>query len=271
VFTALRLYLALRPGLQMARGLGSQGGSGFGAIAASVTSAMSEAFSLDFGAYAIAASAIALAVRSFRPSAWDLMLDPGAAVTAVSPKLLAVLAVGAAIVGAGAYGTSALFGTSKGDLEDAINASLAKLPAHCYSFRSMAGVTFPLEIETVGSVNPILAGLQSSGFITLQPGTAMFGRTLTLDLTAQSKAAQVWNPQTGFCLGRPQVKEVLSFTEPKLERGVERMVVRYSWDLQSRPQWLDPAHFSQIDGVSTPVETSQVLTKTNAGWTVLGG
>lgn len=150
----------------------------------------------------------------------------------------------------------------------------------CWRLNEMEGVTFPIRTDfdpMAKQSNAVLAGLRQMGYIELGKAEGsnnpygFFSRPLAvIDLTPKGKEAGVWDLQRGFCIGHKRVVEVTRFSEPAEQMGVQISQVEYKWAIKDTPSWMEPAAFSQIDGLREPVEAVAVLRKMSDGWQVVG-
>ncbi|MGH9891557.1 MAG: DNA-directed RNA polymerase subunit beta [bacterium] len=165
-------------------------------------------------------------------------------------------------------------GLSKGSLAEQIDEKLIKKKLECWSLEHMDG-GFPVTVRSgfgpgATANNPILRGLAQGGYITFSPdplGRA-FGRAYVIDLTEKGRDAEVWDPKNGFCVGQRRVHEVIRWTEPAGDDGVQMTQINYTWKLADVPDWVDPKLFPDVEGLSEPVESMTIARKTSDGWRI---
>lgn len=178
------------------------------------------------------------------------------------------------LVGAGAYGLGIGRDLSKRGLASKIDDALVKMePQNCWALQQMANVSFPLNISANAAGNAIIKGLAQGGYITVgaPAGRNMFGDSgpVSIDLTDKGKDAKVWDPSAGFCVGTRQVDEVLRWTEPADDGGVQAIRIEYTWKYGKRPSWVSDELFPTMEGMAKPAESMAVAQKTSDGWQVV--
>jgi hypothetical protein len=168
---------------------------------------------------------------------------------------------------------SALTGCSggmKGQIAKGIGEDLDKEGGLCFSLQEKKKTTWPLRVQrrsellfdTSPKLDPILAAMQAAGYITVKTE-----RSDWVDvITPTDEARKWWDDQTGFCVGKKAIAEVVEWTEPNalLGGGIE---VKYTWHLVGVPSWAKRPEFKDIKGMSKPAEGDAILQKTNKGWT----
>ncbi|WP_109479914.1 hypothetical protein [Paraburkholderia sp. C35] len=167
-------------------------------------------------------------------------------------------------------------GPSKGDLKDGLAEFFKAKPQDvCWNVENSAAVQWPIRIALQGMDKgqiAILNGVKASGVadITEAPNVTAFGTmgtVLTITLTEKGKDAKAWDPQKGFCVGTKQVKDVTEFTEPGKD-GENVTDVKFTWQLDDLPSWVDRSKFPAIVGMTEPVADETLMQKTNNGWRV---
>ena len=197
--------------------------------------------------------------------------------TPQSPRLRSRIAIAslAAFVLAACNGG----GLSKGAIEKAIEASFEDGNV-CWATKDIAATTFPIRVgfdPLAKGSNAILEGLVRSEVIQVSQeevfngrrGVAFGQQVLNIELTDAGRAADVWDKERGFCVGRKEVAEVLQWSEPGENESMQVSQVTYRWHIVDHPSWLDKAAFASIDGFTEPVEGMAVLRKMNDGWSVV--
>ncbi|MGH8614306.1 MAG: DNA-directed RNA polymerase subunit beta [Gammaproteobacteria bacterium] len=163
-------------------------------------------------------------------------------------------------------------GLSEGSLAEQIDEYLIeKNELQCWSLERMDG-GFPVSVRfgfgsQAPDKTPILRGLAQGGYITFNPDPNP-GRAYVIDLTEKGRDAEVWDPKNGFCVGRPRVHEVIRWTEPADDAGVQMTRITYTWKLADGPDWVDPKLFPDIEGMSEPVKSMAIAQKTSDGWRI---
>lgn len=165
----------------------------------------------------------------------------------------------------------------KGQIEDALNESFGG--SVCWAVEDMAKVSFPIRIgydPTATQGNAILKGLGEQRLISiaerdLSGDTYGFFSSpgLEIDLTDAGRKAGVWDAEKGFCIGDKRVVEVVRFSEPAEEGGMQVTQVEYTWEIARHPSWLDEKAFDDMPGVGEPQDGTAVLRKMDDGWRVL--
>lgn len=161
--------------------------------------------------------------------------------------------------------------SGKPSTEDAINVITDDLNAShpsdlCWAPASLAGLTFPVNVlmsEQTPRDHGILDGLNRSGLATVQmqvdpnnPSAAV----LHIDLTDKGKAAHVWDPKRGFCVGRPRVEDITSMREDPAQKGAYD--VYYTWTFDA-PSWVEREKFPKLRGMAIPAPGDATITRTS--------
>lgn len=161
-------------------------------------------------------------------------------------------------------------GGPEGDFETAINASLAE-DKECYSLRRSKSVNdFPLKVErgpfSKGELNPILAGLQKAGMIEVDTRDSRYKTVDEISLTKAGLKAEVWDEEDGFCIGTPEVKEIVRYTYGDNGQNENQAIVEFTWQYENLPSWVDREDFASIRGMTEPVEGAAQAQKSSDGW-----
>lgn len=161
---------------------------------------------------------------------------------------------------------------SKGAFEKLINASLEDRGPFCWALEDMpkdlpVRVNIPFGGKSEVEDSPIISGLVEGGYLEVETEYKNFGirsmpRADVFTLTDKGRAAGVWDQQSGFCLGRRVVHEILHWTEPV--NGMTE--VTYTWVLGKRPRWASEELFGEVEGISEPVKATKYFRKTSDGW-----
>jgi hypothetical protein len=157
-------------------------------------------------------------------------------------------------------------GGVKRDVEDAINAELAK-DTGCWSPKGGAEkVKFPFNIALgFQGIPRELFALEKAGMISVGAGQNVdilnYQKFAVIDLTEAGKKADVWSDK-GFCIGSPRVVEILRFKEE-----TDNVMADFSWERAESPDWAK-AHLDD-PGMREPVEASAVLEKYSDGYKVI--
>jgi len=157
-------------------------------------------------------------------------------------------------------------------ITDAINEKIIK-EKPCFAIQEKGVPNWPMRIQRpMGAMSekpldPILAAMQAADYLQITQATDVQGGFLpvTIDVIMPSeKAREWWNVQEGFCVGTKAVADVQEWTEPG-NSGVP-IQVQFTWHLVDVPSWANRAEFKDIPGMTTPVQGSTMLQKTNKGW-----
>jgi len=166
----------------------------------------------------------------------------------------------------------ALTGCSdKGQITDAINEKIIK-EKPCFALQEKTVPNWPMRIQRpMGAMSekpldPILAAMQAADYLQITQETQQQGFfPVTVDvITPTEKAKGWWDVQEGFCVGTKAVADVQEWTEPG-NSGVP-IQAQFTWHLVDVPSWAERAEFKDIPGMTTPVQGSTTLQKTNKGW-----
>lgn len=169
----------------------------------------------------------------------------------------------------------ALAGCGDGPNESRLSAAIDKSlegRTECMSIQGGGPVNWPMRLNRSGEqAHPILVAMQRAGYLKItseQQGRGFITRTVdVIEPTAEAKTW--WDNVKGFCVGRRGVDRVVRWTEPGAGPGTPVMAV-YQWKLKDVPKWAQRAEFSQIEGMSKPVDAETVVIKTSDGWRVGG-
>lgn len=157
----------------------------------------------------------------------------------------------------------------EGDFEDAINADLQDREK-CWNISSDRQVTFPITVKRgFGSsdrVHPILAGLEAQDLITLETVDTKFIPSDKIDLTREGQQNDIWTDGEGFCLGTPEVVEIVRFTYGDNGQNENAASVDYTYRYEDLPSWLDRDAFAEIPGMVEPEKGNAQLQKSSDGW-----
>jgi len=161
-------------------------------------------------------------------------------------------------------------GGPENDFEKAINTAFAE-KKECYSLtRQREAKDFPLRIErgimSRDEINPILTGLQKAGMIDVKTSKERYKTTDHISITDKGLKNDVWHPKEGFCIGSPEVEEIVRFTYDQNGQNKERARVELTWRLGNLPKWLDRDDFADVDGMTTAQEGGAVVQKSSDGW-----
>jgi hypothetical protein len=120
------------------------------------------------------------------------------------------------------------------------------------------------------TLDPVLAAMEAAGYLKItQTGGESFGFGgfgSPIDVVAPTdEAKKWWDVQDGFVVGRREVVDVEEWTEPGAEPA-GAIQAKYTWHLTDVPSWAKRSEFKNIPGMSTPVEETMLLVKTNKGW-----
>jgi hypothetical protein len=159
-------------------------------------------------------------------------------------------------------------GLSKGSVAKTVDAVQRSYDPTCWSVQRVpAQLPLTISLGQPPDRDPILGGLLRAGLIEAKPvRRGMFGDDWQLALTDAGRKAAVWDANKGFCVGQRALHEVVRWTEPAQERGTTYTRVTYTWKLADLPKWVKPELFAEVEGMSTPVESSLALIKTSDGW-----
>lgn len=169
---------------------------------------------------------------------------------------------------------SACGGFGKSQITSALNESFAD-DGVCWSLRDMDKATFPIRTLSADSGRPdkILQGLSDTGFIEIGEGREPMGFSsvpvMVISLTEKGLKAGVWDRKKGFCVGNKRVVEVMRFSEPSEQMGMRVSQVEYKWAIKDTPSWIETDAFSEVEGMSDPVDGVAVLQEMSDGWQVV--
>lgn len=167
---------------------------------------------------------------------------------------------------------------SEADARSAINAAYREVPqAGCWLPAEHATLTFPVHVMLRDqSMNDlaILNGLNRSGLATVateeDPSRPADMGTLRLkiDLTDKGRAANVWDPKRGFCVGTPVVKDIVSINSD--DKGFDQYTydVTYTWSYDT-PEWVNRNDFPKLNGMAAPVAAWAPVMKWSKTWHVI--
>ncbi|WP_428515255.1 hypothetical protein [Roseovarius sp.] len=157
----------------------------------------------------------------------------------------------------------------EGEFEDAINAELQDREM-CWNISSSKPVTFPIKVKrSFGSsqdLHPILAGLQAQGLVELEVLDTKFIRSDKIDLTSEGERHDIWTDGEGFCLGAPEVVEIVRFTYADNGQNENAASVEFTYQYEEVPSWLDRDAFAGIPGMADPEEGYAEVQKSSDGW-----
>jgi Inner membrane component of T3SS, cytoplasmic domain len=208
-------------------------------------------------------------------AAGALRKNSGAAIVAAAAGVLVLAGVGAAW--ALGFGSDLSKRSLASKLNDAMT-SKGHPGRECWALQSM-NVTFPVTVEggdlSGGPLkHPIVAGLIRGGYVTASQQSRFLGARpgpfdpTVIDLTAKGREEKVWDAAHGFCVGRRVVDEVVRWTEPSAQGGVQGIRIEYTWKLTDQPDWATEELFSEVAGFSRPVEAMAVASKQSDGWQI---
>lgn len=160
-------------------------------------------------------------------------------------------------------------GSPEGAFKTAINSMLTKNPECIGS--EWNNVNWPVQVSAMlgSDLHPILVGLQNTGMIeTRTSGRAAYGLSITyeIQLTSVGEEAQVWSERDGFCVGRPEVVDIIRYTYADNGANKNSAIVEYRWHLTDVPNWVDPQFFPNILGLTSPVDDRISITRSSDGW-----
>lgn len=149
--------------------------------------------------------------------------------------------------------------------EAAINKMHSAYPT-CWGAQ-IENVNWPIRVRPMSpDLSPILAGLHSSGMIDINQIGSGLSAVHEIRLTPKGANAGVWSDDDGFCLGHPQVTEIVRYTYADQGANENSASVEYSWQLSDVPQWVDPALFAGVTGLVAPVLDRVTVSKASDGW-----
>ncbi len=171
---------------------------------------------------------------------------------------------------AGALAGLTACGGPEGDFETAINASLAE-DKKCYSLqRSKSVDDFPLRVQRGlfggDELDPILAGLQEAGMIVVDTSDSGYKTVDEISLTKKGQKEGVWDEQDGFCIGKPQVTEIVRYTFGNSGQNENEATVEFTWQFENLPSWVERESFASIRGMIEPAEGTAQAQKSSDGW-----
>ncbi len=229
----------------------------------------SDMVSFSYGAFVLVAGSLYLANhgRKFSSDVGGFGVPVGAI---PARARLAIIAL--ALLGGAGWGAAQLIGgISKSALTEGLNKKFEEKKGACWSITQPEKATFPLRVNDIMggmSKDPVLQGLQKSGLITLEQGGRYLGAASIITLTPEGQAANIWDPQRGFCVGVPRVHEITNFTEPNANAPIPQILVSYTWKLENQPSWVQADKFASVPGMKEPVEAKAAMQKTDSGWQV---
>lgn len=84
-------------------------------------------------------------------------------------------------------------------------------------------------------------------------------------ITPTVQAAEWWDRQEGWCVGKRAVADIQEWTLPGKDSG-QPMQVKFTWKLVDVPAWAQRPEFESIPGMREPVEGEATLVRTSNGW-----
>lgn len=161
----------------------------------------------------------------------------------------------------------------EGDFEDAINADLQDRKK-CWNISSSKPTTFPITVQrgfgSSQTVHPILAGLETQGMIELEKIDSKFIPSDKIDLTPEGERNDIWTDGEGFCIGIPEVVDIVRFTYGDNGQNENTASVEYTYRYEDVPSWLDRDAFAEIPGMVDPEEGYADVRKSSDGWHASG-
>jgi hypothetical protein len=155
------------------------------------------------------------------------------------------------------------------DFENAINVALEDRKK-CWNISSSQPVTFPITVQrgfgSSETLHPILAGLETQGMIELEKVTTKFLPSDKISLTSEGERRDVWTDGEGFCIGTPEVVEIVRFTYGDDGRNENVADVEFTYRYTNVPSWLDRNVFAKIPGMVEPDEDYVTVQKSSDGW-----
>jgi hypothetical protein len=186
-------------------------------------------------------------------------------------KLYVKAAFGAGIAIALLIGGLALFGSgpSKRTFARLIDADFEDAQV-CWPASGAERLQFPIDVDQYSlRSEPVLQGLLRGGYLSAAKSVRNLRLFQTLSLSQKGEAAKIWDPAKGFCVGRPEVDEVVRWTEPASNGQAIATNVTYTWKLGDRPSWVDPKEFPGVEGMNRSVQAQVMAQKTSDGWEVV--
>lgn len=174
------------------------------------------------------------------------------------------------LLSASALAGLAACGGPESDFENAINGSLAE-DKKCFSLqRPKSADDFPLRVQRglLGGdeLDPILAGLQMAGMIVVDTSSRGYKTVDEISLTKKGQKEGVWDEQDGFCIGTPQVTEIVRYTFGNSGQNENEATVEFTWQFKNLPSWVERENFASIKGMTEPAEGTAQAQNSSDGW-----